>query len=155
MEVLTMSATSEAEIWAAARSLNDLCALTERWLRADLATQPGYSGSVDVDEEEAPGLTDACIALNRAGFLTRNSQAGFDGTGYDGARWTQLAAVDGITIPPAAFALRRNLPQGFKIHTGRWVDVTLREASSSPASAETASTPTNSTCARGKPSPTP
>jgi hypothetical protein len=122
-----MAATSEKEIWAAAGSLNDLCALTERWLRADLATQPGYSGSVDVDEDEAPGLTDACIALNRIGFLTRNSQAGFEGTGYDGARWTQLAAVDGITTPPAAFALRRNLPQGFKIHTGRWVDVTLRE----------------------------
>lgn len=117
----------EAAIWAAARSLDDLCALTERWLRGDLAIHPGYDGSVDVDEDDAPGLTDACIALNRAGLLTRNSQSGFDGTGSDGAHWTQLAAVDGVTSPPAVAALRRALPRRYKIHTNRWINVTLRE----------------------------
>jgi hypothetical protein len=122
-----MPAISEEAIWGAAQSLDDLCALTERWLRGDLASQPNYTTSVDVDEEEAPGLTAACIALNRAGLMTRHSQAGLDGIGYDGARWTQLAAVGGITTPAAIAAIRRALPQSYKIHTNRWVDVTYRE----------------------------
>lgn len=90
-----MSAADEAQ-WAQAGSLDDLCALTVRWLTGDIASQPGYCGRVDVDEDDASGLTDTLIALNRAGMLTNNSQAGWDGPGYDGAHWQQYAAVDGF-----------------------------------------------------------
>lgn len=83
--------------WAAAQTMNDLCDLTIDWLEGRIQSQPGYYGPVDVDEDDAPGLTAALVALNRAGFLTYNSQAGHDGPGYDGYRWMQRAAVDGFT----------------------------------------------------------
>ena len=82
--------------WQRAEMLQDLCDLTAGWLTGQIASQPGYYGPVDVDEDDAPGLTEALVALNRIGFWTRTSQAGFDGEGYDGAHWTQLAAVDGF-----------------------------------------------------------
>lgn len=82
--------------WAAAKTLPDLCDLTAQWLAGDIQSQPSYYGPVDVDEDDAPGLTATLIALNRAGFLTHNSQCGFDGTGYDGAHWTQIASVVGF-----------------------------------------------------------
>jgi hypothetical protein len=82
--------------WVAARTLPDLCELTAQWLEGRIASQPGYYGSVDVDEDDAPDLTDTLVALNRAGFLTNSSQAGFDGLGYDGAHWHLRAAVTGF-----------------------------------------------------------
>jgi hypothetical protein len=81
--------------WAASSSVEDLCRLTAGWLTGRLESQPGYYGQVDVDDAEAPGLTAALVALNAAGVCTRNSQAGFVGPGYDGAAWTQHAAVTG------------------------------------------------------------
>ncbi len=85
---------TDAGIWAQARTLEDLCELTGAWLSGRLDSQPGYHGTVDVDD--APDLRDALIALNRVGFLTNTSQDGFDGTGYDGAHWVQVAAVSGF-----------------------------------------------------------
>ncbi|MEV0005904.1 hypothetical protein AB0H28_26965 [Micromonospora sp. NPDC050980] len=82
--------------WAAARTLDDLAELTAQWLEGRIASQPGYYGRCDVDEDEAPGLTDTLTRLNRAGYLTDNSQAGYDGPGYDGRQWRQLAAVTGF-----------------------------------------------------------
>lgn len=82
--------------WANARTLSDLCELTERWLRGRVTFQPCYPAPVDVDERNAPGLTGTLIALNRAGFLTEDSRTGFDGTGYDGAHWRCRAAVSGF-----------------------------------------------------------
>jgi hypothetical protein len=64
------------------------------------------TASVDVDEQEAPGMTDVLVRCNRAGFLTFGSQAGFDGTGDDGIRWQQLAAVDGLVGPDYLARLR-------------------------------------------------
>lgn len=87
---------AERHIWASARTLDDLGRLTARWLTGDLKSQPGYYGPVDVDEDDAPGMTTALVACNRAGFVTHSSQAGFDGTGYDGAHWQQRAAVTGF-----------------------------------------------------------
>lgn len=83
--------------WANARTMSDLCDLTERWLLGLVRFQPSYPAPVDVDEGEAPGLTGALVALNRAGYLTDSSQAGFDGLGYDGAHWRCHAAVSGFT----------------------------------------------------------
>lgn len=89
-------ARSERHIWASARNLDDLGELTARWLTGELQSQPGYYGPVDVDEDDAPGLTDVLVGLNRSGFVTQNSQAGFDGAGYDGAHWRLRAAVVGF-----------------------------------------------------------
>ncbi len=43
--------------------------------------------------------------LNRAGFVTVQSQAASDGEGYDGAHWKQRAAVEGFAGPEAAYAV--------------------------------------------------
>jgi hypothetical protein len=83
-------------LWRSARTLTDLADLTARWLAGEIESQPGYYGPVDVDEDDAPGMTETLIALNRAGFLTNQSQAGFDGLGYDNAHWQQLAWVSGF-----------------------------------------------------------
>jgi hypothetical protein len=80
--------------WAAAGSLADLGTLTAAWLAGDLASQPGYYGTVDVDEDAAPGLTAALIGLCRAGGMTAQSQAGYAGPGLRGRPVEQLAWVD-------------------------------------------------------------
>jgi hypothetical protein len=86
--------------WREATSMEDLCSLTVAWLSGEIGTQPGYYGRVDVDDDLAPGMTTALIALNRMGFLTRQSQAGHDGpggyAGDDDFHWTQCAAVEGF-----------------------------------------------------------
>ena len=97
---------ADKAVWRTAGSLKDVAALTARWLTGDLQGQPGYWGPVDVDEQEAPGMTDVLIRCNRAGFLTFGSQAGFDGTGDDGMRWQQLAAVEGLVGPDDLTRLR-------------------------------------------------
>jgi hypothetical protein len=118
--------------WEAARTLPELAALTVRWLTGEIRSQPGYYGPVDVDEPDAPGLTAALIACNRAGFLTNDSQAGYDGSGYDDALWTQLAAVTGFLHPsPAAQLAALVAADGrFRIqHTGEpeHIPVTCRD----------------------------
>ena len=87
---------ADKAVWRTAASLADVAALTAQWLTGELRGQPGYCGPVDVDEPDAPGMTDALIACNRAGMLTCGSQAGFGGTDVDGAHWQQLAAVDAL-----------------------------------------------------------
>mgnify|MGYP001560389005 FL=1 len=83
-------------LWAAAHTIDDLADLTARWLAGDIASQPSYYGPVDVDEDDAAGLTETLIALNRAGYLTNNSQAGCDVIGARGWQWEQSAAVTGF-----------------------------------------------------------
>jgi hypothetical protein len=82
--------------------VEDLAELTVGWLLGDLRSQPGYYGPVDVDEQDAPGLTQALVACNRAGWLTRNSQAGVVETAKGGVRWEQLAWVAGYARRPVA-----------------------------------------------------
>ena len=74
-------------LWAAARTIDELGELTTRWLAGDIASQPNYYGPVDVDEDVAPGITDALVALNLAGFLTHNSQGAYDGPDYAASPW--------------------------------------------------------------------
>lgn len=100
-----MLATQRPATWADARSLDDLAALTVAWLRGDIPAQPGYAGPVDVDEDSAPGLTDALVAANRAGYLTHNSQAGYLGHGRGAAaayHFRQVAWVSGRARPDVA-----------------------------------------------------
>ncbi|HET9657491.1 MAG TPA: hypothetical protein VFP72_19220, partial [Kineosporiaceae bacterium] len=81
----------------AAASLGDLCHLTAGWLTGQIGSQLGYHGQVDVDEDQAPGLTAGLLALNAAGVCTRRSQGGHLGylrTGSE-AMWVQHAAVTG------------------------------------------------------------
>jgi hypothetical protein len=86
----------DAPKWAAAQSLPELAELTAQWLEGRIDSQPGYYGPVDVDEADAPGLTAALIACNRAGYLTNGSQAGCLDEVTETGRWTQLAAVTGF-----------------------------------------------------------
>jgi hypothetical protein len=87
---------ADKAVWRAADSLAQVGALTARWLTGDLSGQPGYWGPVDVDEQDAPGMTGVLIDCNRSSFLTFGSQAAYNGTGDDGAHWQQLAAVEGL-----------------------------------------------------------
>lgn len=94
--------------WAAAQTLGDLGGLTARWLRGEIRSTPGYYGEVDVDEDDAPGLTDTLVALNHAGFVTENSQAGCDDTArYENAPWG--AWVTGFADDPTYRWLRSTL----------------------------------------------
>lgn len=102
-------AADERDVWASAQSLADLGELTARWLEGDLQSQPGYYGSVDVDEDDAVGLTAALAALNRAGLVTDNSQAGHVGIGWDGAHWRSRAAVTGFAAAETVQHLRDTL----------------------------------------------
>lgn len=119
---------TERKQWRAARTLQDLCDLTIRWLNGDLKTQPGYYGAVDIDD---PGvMRDALIALNRAGFLTRGSQEGHDARGQGIAdiwHWVQAAAVEGLAAPATVARLRAALhdtPYKIEAHPRRrgWGD---------------------------------
>jgi hypothetical protein len=44
---------------------------------------PSYRVPCDVDEADAPGMTAAMVAANRAGIVTTSSQCGWDGPGAD------------------------------------------------------------------------
>lgn len=79
--------------WAAAQSLPELCDLMARWLEGELSMWPGYD---DGAAEETADLIPVLARVNRAGFLTDQSQPGLDGPGSDGARWEQRAAVSGL-----------------------------------------------------------
>jgi hypothetical protein len=102
--------------WGQARTLQDLCDLTGAWLQGEIASQPGYYGRVDVDEDQAPGLTAALIAANRAGLLTRTSQAGYiappqhpDYPDHPGRGWKQHAALDGLATEETLNRLHKGL----------------------------------------------
>jgi hypothetical protein len=79
--------------WLDARTLQDLADLTARWLEGDIPVQPGYCGRPDGETAE---LVSTLAAVNRAGFLTWDSQPGYAGLGYDGVWWEQRAAVQGF-----------------------------------------------------------
>ncbi|MEW1551892.1 DUF6919 domain-containing protein [Streptomyces tsukubensis] len=82
--------------WAEARTLTDLGQLTADWLEGTLRHHPGYPGA-GPDPETVP-LVPVLARLNRAGLVTANSQPGHaPATGWDGAIYTQRAAVDGWT----------------------------------------------------------
>lgn len=82
--------------WSHVDSIPFAGELTALWLEGKLASQPGYCGPVDTDEKYAAGMTAVLAAVNRGGFLTRDSQAGLIET-IDGEEvWVQFAAVAGF-----------------------------------------------------------
>jgi hypothetical protein len=89
-----MSSTEWTQ-WEAATSVADLAQLTALWLEGVLPSQPGYQPRCGPDPETEP-LIPVLAAACRAGYLTDGSQPGSAlGRGYDGALWTQRAAVTG------------------------------------------------------------
>jgi hypothetical protein len=79
--------------WATAHTFPELADLMALWLEGELSITPGYGGGPD---EETTLMIPTLAAANRGGFLTDQSQPGYDGTGYDGLRWEQRAAVSGL-----------------------------------------------------------
>jgi hypothetical protein len=79
--------------WQDARTLADLGELTAQWIEGKISSQPGYHGTTDI---ESPDMVPVLAAVNRAGYMTIQSQQGSDGPGCDGAHWVQRAAVEGF-----------------------------------------------------------
>lgn len=129
----------ERKRWRAACSLHDLGQLTAAWLEGEIASQPGYAPNCgpDLETEE---LIPVLARANRAGYVTAGSQPGVDEeTGFDGAKWTQRAAVEGWMLPRRAIELAEAATNAGLIvlthpvlirRLGRrecgWVDVTRR-----------------------------
>lgn len=68
-------AQPEAEPWGAATSLADLASLTADWIDGTLSDHPGWSGPPDTETYQ---IAEPLIALNRAGWLTIDSQPGHE-----------------------------------------------------------------------------
>jgi hypothetical protein len=86
-------ARADRRRWAAARTLPELADLMALWLEGELSMWPGHGAGAD---EETTLMLPTLAAANRAGFLTDQSQPGYDGPGFDGLHWQQRAAVSGL-----------------------------------------------------------
>jgi hypothetical protein len=86
-------ARADRRRWAAAQTLPELGQLMALWLEGELSMWPGYADGAD---EETTLLIPELAAANRAGFLTDQSQPGYDGPGFDRLHWQQRAAVTGL-----------------------------------------------------------
>lgn len=131
---------ADRERWYAARDLRDLGRLTALWLEGEIKSQPGYEPGCGPDEETEE-LIPVLARANRAGYVTDGSQPGLaDTIGFDGATWTQRAAVEGWIAPDRApelaDAARRAglivithtvLNRRFARRCREFIDVTLRE----------------------------
>lgn len=86
---------ADEDRWYSADTLEELGELTAQWLEGKIASQPAYAPKCGPDEETAH-LVPVLAAVNRAGYLTDQSQPGVSPeAGYDGAIWCQRAAVSG------------------------------------------------------------
>lgn len=129
----------DRKLWRDAENLHDLGQLTASWLEGEIASQPGYAPGYGPDEE-THALVPALARANRAGYVTDASQPGVpEQTGYDGATWTQRAAVEGWIEPHRAAELadaaenaglivltHRVLTRRFARRAPGWIDVTRR-----------------------------
>ncbi|MFE7580775.1 DUF6919 domain-containing protein [Streptomyces gardneri] len=83
-------------VWRDACSINDLGRNMAGWLEGRVPAWPGYDGPFGQEEtNSARHLVPTLVALNRAGFVTVNSQPGEDAY-HDGRHWRQRACVDGV-----------------------------------------------------------
>lgn len=90
--------------WAQAATLQDLADLTALWLEGRLNYHPSYGRSPD---PETVPIVPVLARLNRAGFLTSDSQPGSVTHGRHGAVWKQRAAVAGFAGPQLAGLITR------------------------------------------------
>jgi hypothetical protein len=79
--------------WGEAQTFADVGELTAQWLLGEIPAHPGYYGGPD---EETVELIPTLARANRAGYVTHQSGAAFDGINYDGARAQQRAFVEGL-----------------------------------------------------------
>ncbi|MGQ4513676.1 DUF6919 domain-containing protein [Streptomyces sp. DW26H14] len=96
---LPFMARSDKRAWTDATTFADLGALMAAWLEGRLGSRPGYAARFGPDDETRPLIPTLATAC-RAGYLTECSQPGYDGRGYDGARWRQRAGVEGFVHDP-------------------------------------------------------
>ncbi|KMS74199.1 hypothetical protein ACM01_14860 [Streptomyces viridochromogenes] len=87
----------EARIWYRARTLEELAALTARWLKGQMLWHPNGRGG-GPDPETRP-LIDVLAAANAAGILTENSQPG-ELAEFHGRPWRQRAFVTSFVADP-------------------------------------------------------
>ncbi|MEW5658330.1 hypothetical protein ABGT92_23790 [Streptomyces cinereoruber] len=79
-------------VWRSARSIADLGQHMADWLEGRIPSWPGYDGPFGQEETDgARHLVPTLTALNRAGFVTTQSQPGELGGGY-----RQRAFVEGV-----------------------------------------------------------
>jgi hypothetical protein len=95
-------------IWSGARSYDDLCELTAQWCEGRLAYHP--NGHSDGRDPETLLMADELAALNRAGFLTDNSQAA---ESYEYGQWG--AWVEGYCSADLADRITRAAPPHVKV----------------------------------------
>lgn len=93
---------TDQDRWRQAATLKGLGELTALWLEGAIQCNPGYSASGPDSETEE--LVPVLAAINRAGFVTINSQPGEDGAGY-----RQRATVCGFCEEPTAMRIYRGL----------------------------------------------
>jgi hypothetical protein len=82
---------ADARRWRAARSLADLGELVTAWLRGDITETPAHAGGPD---SETLPLAAVLAAVNRAGFVTDNSQLAEAGGGQAWNTWVRGFATD-------------------------------------------------------------
>lgn len=72
-----MSATElDLAPWSACRTLAELGEVTARWLQGELRYFPGHNDPTEPPLDETKDLISDLVALNRAGYVTTNSQPG-------------------------------------------------------------------------------
>jgi len=97
---LSPEAEAGLTLWQQASSFQELCELTARFIEGTIKYIPGYCAET-LDEESQP-LVHYLAALNRAGFLTDQSQPGFD-EGHS----KQRAFVTGFASEAVAARIQR------------------------------------------------
>jgi Helix-turn-helix domain len=90
---------ADAVHWRSAATLHDLGVLTARWLDGDIAFLPSYGAAGPDPETEE--LVPMLAPLNRAGFVTTNSQPGVPAE--DGS--CQRAFIEGFCDDELASAI--------------------------------------------------
>lgn len=84
---------ADRQMWRSATTVAGLGELMASWLEGAMIWRPGAGPGLD---PETGDLVAVLARVNRAGFLTTDSQPGCDETGFDGQRWQQRAAVTGF-----------------------------------------------------------
>ncbi len=104
--------STDLERWKTARTFAGLGELTAQWIEGVIAWQPAYDGPGDID---TPRMAEVLAKLNRAGYLTTQSQQALDGPGHDGKHWKQRAAVIGYATEAMASRIWDQAPAGVHV----------------------------------------